>query len=130
MVSGDVYEVTALDVNYNYSWAASTLNLSGSYENQDYVTSGEIDRDLVGAVARWTTNYGGGWSSRFTGDFAWADYDDGLSDKTYLLYAGVNYASTPNISYALGVNWERRFSDAPDDDYEDWGVVFRVRYDR
>ncbi len=130
VVSGDVYEVTALDVGYNYSWAASTLNVSGSYEKQDYVTSGEIDRDLYGAVAAWTTHYGGGWSSRFTGDFAWSDYDDGLSDKTYLLYAGVDYASTPNITYTLGVNWERRFSDAPDDDYEDWGVVFRVRYDR
>ncbi|WP_456445018.1 hypothetical protein [Thiolapillus sp.] len=130
VVSGNVYEVTALDVGYNYSWAASTLNVSGSYEKQDYVTSGEIDRDLYGAVAAWTTHYGGGWSSRFTGDFAWSDYDDGLSDKTYLLYAGVDYASTPNITYTLGVNWERRFSDAPDDDYEDWGVVFRVRYDR
>lgn len=130
VVSGDVYEVTALDVGYNYSWAASTLNLSGSYEKQDYVTSGEIDRDLFGVLASWSTRYGGGWSSRFTGDFAWADYDDGLSDRTYLLYAGVDYASTPNITYTLGVNWQRRFSDAPGDHYEDWGVVLMVRYDR
>jgi hypothetical protein len=130
VISGDVYEVTALDLTYRYSWAASTLNLSGGFERQDYVTAGEIDRDLVGAAASWTTNFGGGWSSRLAGDLAWADYDDGLSDETYLLYAGVDYASTPHITYSMGVNWERRYSDAPLDEYEDWGAILMVRYDR
>ncbi len=130
VISADVYEVTALDLTYRYSWAASTLNLSGGYERQDYVTAGEIDRDLAGAAASWTMNLGGGWRSRLAGDLSWEDYDDGVNNRTYGLYAGVDYASTPNITYSIGLNWARRYSDTPDDEYEDWGAVLLVRYDR
>ena len=130
VISGDVYEVTALDIGYSFSWAASVIDLAGSYERQDYVTDGQINRDLAGVSIGWSRSMGGGWSSRVRGGFDWSDYADDEEDKTYLLYAGIDYASTPNISYQLGVNWERRDSTVPESEYEDWGFILMVRYDR
>ena len=130
VISGDVYEVTALDIGYSFSWSASVIDLTGSYERQDYVTDGQVDRDLVYVSVGWTRSLGGGWSNRLRGSFDWSDYADGEENKTYLLYAGVDYASTPNISYRLGVNWERRDGTVPASEYEDWGIILMVRYDR
>ncbi|WP_456406397.1 hypothetical protein [Thiolapillus sp.] len=130
VISGDVYEVTALDVSYNFSWSASMIDLALGYEQQDYVTDGQIDRDMLIASAGWTRTFGGGWSGRVNGSVDWSDYDDGLEDKSYLLYAGVDYASTRHMSYQMGVNWERRDSTSADAEYEDWGFVLMVRYDR
>ncbi len=130
VISGDVYEVTALDLTYSFSWAASAIDLAGSYERQHYVTGGQVDRDLVSLSLGWTRSLGSGWRSRLSGDIDWSDYDDGGNDKTYVLFAGVDYASTPNISYSMGLNWERRDSNSPGAEYEDWGIILMVRYDR
>ena len=130
VVSGQVYEVSAIDVTYTYNLTNAVLTILGSYEKQDYVTLGEIDRDLASASIGWTRDFGGGWSSQLSGEFDWNDYDDGRSDDTYYLYAGAVYHGTRNLTYRLGVNWEDRNSNVPTAEYESWGISFLIRYER
>ncbi|WP_456377114.1 hypothetical protein [Thiolapillus sp.] len=130
VISGQVYEVNAADVSFGYDLTVSAIQLRASYEKQDYITVGELDRELASAAIHWTRAFGGGWSSRLSGRIGWAEYEDGRSDDTYFLYAGVEYLGTRNLTYSLGANWERRDSSAPASEYDSAGVVFLVRYTR
>ncbi|WP_457671329.1 hypothetical protein [Thiolapillus sp.] len=130
VVSGQVYEVSAIDASFRYDLTVSTIQLRVRYENQDYLTAGELDRDLANAAIHWNRSLGGGWSSRVFGRIGWAEYEDGRSDDTYLLFAGVEYLGTRHLTYALGVNWERRESSVSASEYDSAGVVFLVRYTR
>lgn len=130
VISGSVYEVTSLDIDYSISWSDSVIGMSANSERQDYVADDRVDRDMARISIGWRRSLGNGWSSRLRGGLSWSDYADGQEDKTYLVYAGIEYASTPNISYRMGVNWDRRDSTAPESEYQDWGLILMVRYDR
>lgn len=130
VVSGEVYEVSAVDASFQYDLTNSVLELLASYEKQDYVTVGEIDRDLASASISWTRNFGGGWSSLLSAEFDRDDYVNGQLDDTYYLYAGAVYRGTRFLTYNLGVNWERRSSTESTSEYDNWGLAFLVRYAR
>ncbi len=130
VISGQVYEVNAVDASFRYDLTVSAIQLLVNYEKQDYIAVGELDRDLASAAIHWSRSFGGGWSSRLSGRISWAEYEDGRSDDTYLLYAGAEYLGTRNLTYSLGVNWERRDSSVSASEYDSAGVVFLVRYTR
>lgn len=130
VISGQVYNASSVDASFTYDLAVSAIQLYASYERQDYVTAGQLDRDLATASINWTRRFGGGWSSRASGTVDWEDYEDGRSDETYFLYAGADYLGTRNLTYSMGVNWERRNSSSSVAEYDSWGLVFLVRYAR
>ena len=128
VVSGQVYEASALDFSYTYNLTNAVLTFVASYEKQDYVSFLEVDRDLIDASINWTRNFGGGWNSQLSATFDWTEYDDGRSDNTQYLFAGAVYRGTRNLTYRFGANLENRNSNDPLAEYKDWGALFEVRY--
>ncbi|WP_456412434.1 hypothetical protein [Thiolapillus sp.] len=130
VVSGQAYEVTAVDATYRYGLSNSVLELLARYRKQDYVTDALVDRDLINTTIRWIRFFSGGWSSELSGRFSWNEYDDGRSDDLTYLYAGMAYQGTRHLTYRLGMDWASRNSTDPMSEYDNWGVMFSIRYAR
>ncbi len=130
VISGNIYEVSSVDLAFHRTWRVSVVDLIASYEKQNYITGVVLDQDLASASATWTRNFGGGWGSRFSGDMDRNEYEDGRVDDTYQLYAGADYRSTHNMTYRLGTGWLRRDSTSADSEYEEWSIVFLIQIDR
>ncbi len=130
VISGNIYEVSSLDLAFHRTWTVSVVNLIASYEKQKYITGVMLDQDLASSSATWTRNFGSGWSSRLSGNMNRNEYEDGRVDDTYQLYAGADYRSTHNMTYRLGTSCQRRDSTSADSEYAEWSIDFLIQYDR